>query len=90
MKNESVLDETVILFDSCRELRGRPTRDQLNNWIKNGIRGITLEYWHLGGKPLTSREAVDRFLRKVNALKIRKRSTGNYANVVAAEKQKVT
>ena len=77
----------MVLFDSCRELRGCPTRDQLHNWAKNGIGGITLEWWKLGGKPLTSREAVDRFMRKTNAMKPRKRPVGNYANVVAAAKQ---
>jgi len=73
LTNEAVLDESIIPFNDSKQLRGCPTRDQLNNWAYRGIRGITLEYYRLGGKPITSREAIDRFLRKINALKSRKR-----------------
>jgi hypothetical protein len=75
MKTLSVLNESIVPFDDAHKvLRGMPTRHQLNNWVRNGLivtingvkQRVKLEFCKVGGRPVTSVEAYERFEEIVN------------------------
>jgi hypothetical protein len=60
--------ETLLsLTDVAKSLPGRPHVSTLHRWRMRGIRGIKLETTKLGGKRLTSREALQRFADRTTA-----------------------
>jgi hypothetical protein len=67
-----VLYESIVYCSQSRSLPGKPSADSIYNWRTRGVRcrrthhRITLEWAYYGGQPVTSREAFDRFLRRIN------------------------
>jgi hypothetical protein len=72
MQTTRVLDETIVHCSEGGKLTGRPCQDSLYNWRKKGVkrRGdrkiVTLEWCYLGGEPVTSVEAYERFQKRIN------------------------
>jgi hypothetical protein len=68
-----ILDETIVPFDSGRQLPGRPTRNQIRAWADVGLlnrhtgQRVFLDWCHMGSTPVTSKEAHLRFLQALNA-----------------------
>jgi hypothetical protein len=52
----------LTLKEAAARLPGRPHLGTLHRWIAKGVRGVHLEAGLLGGKRITSLEAVQRFL----------------------------
>lgn len=40
----------------------------VRRWVKDGLRGVKLEAMLVGGGLITSREAVERFLKAINGI----------------------
>jgi len=64
---QKVLSEDVLTTkEACEEFRpmlGRPIdRTTLYRWALRGIQGTRLEYTKIGGRIVTSRQAIARFL----------------------------
>ncbi len=60
--------ETLFpLARGSREIQSRPSTATLWRWALRGVRGVTLESLVIGGRRYTSREAVARFTRNLNA-----------------------
>jgi hypothetical protein len=64
---QKVLSEDVLTTkQACEELRpifGKPIdRTTLYRWALRGIRGTHLEYTKIGGRIVTSRQAIARFI----------------------------
>ena len=72
MQTTQILSETVVRCSEASSLPGKPTQKTLLNWRTKGIvnrhtgRRYTLEWAMLGGAPVTSLEAFQRFLEKIN------------------------
>jgi hypothetical protein len=65
-ENSISLTEAAGLVPPGR--RGRPTHlSTLLRWIKPGVRGVRLEAVRLGGRWVTSREALQRFADRLTA-----------------------
>jgi len=70
----NLIDETLVAFDESRKLPGQPSRTTLRSWRDKGVMAdrndpasvTRLECIKIGGRPFTSREAVMRFLAKLN------------------------
>ena len=45
----------------------RVTKNTVQRWYNRGVLGVRLEVTRVGGRCLTSHEAVERFLQSVNA-----------------------
>jgi hypothetical protein len=66
------LEETTVFCSEARRLKGKPSPDTLYNWRSEGIEcrtsgvRVTLEWCLLGGRPVTSIEAYERFLKRIN------------------------
>lgn len=75
MQNTRVLEETVVEFPNGYLLPGKPNRFALLRWATEGVDSkttgehITLEWAQVGGKRVTSEEAYDRFLARLNGEK---------------------
>jgi len=52
----------LTLKEAAARLPGRPHVATLHRWIAKGVRGIQLEAGLLGGKRITTLEALQRFL----------------------------
>ncbi|MDV6034054.1 MAG: DUF1580 domain-containing protein [Phycisphaera sp. RhM] len=64
---QRVLTEDVQTLQDAREdlasyLGRRPDKCTLYRWCRDGVRGTKLEHVRLGGRILTSRQAVRRFI----------------------------
>ncbi|MCA9137861.1 MAG: DUF1580 domain-containing protein [Planctomycetales bacterium] len=64
---QQVLTEDVLtLQDARNELRHflghRPDKTTLYRWCLRGVRGVKLEHVRLGGRIITSRQAITRFI----------------------------
>jgi hypothetical protein len=62
----NIFDEEILtLPDACRALPRvdgkRPHVSTIWRWCREGVRGVRLEYARLGGRLLTSRQALARF-----------------------------
>lgn len=63
--NKKLLSEDCIAIQDVAFLfpeSNRPSRQTLNRWTSKGCRGAVLESMKIGGRLVTSREAVQRFL----------------------------
>jgi hypothetical protein len=60
-------ESLLSITDAAKSLPGRPHVSTLHRWRLRGIRGIKLETILLGGKRLTSREALQRFADRTTA-----------------------
>jgi len=82
MQTVRVLSETVIRAHQRHRLAGKPHKCTLYRWRKRGTKHpvtgylVTLEWAYLGGEPVTSLEAYDRFMRQLNGEVIEGLSNG--------------
>jgi hypothetical protein len=60
-------EQLLSLADAAKELPNRPNVATLWRWRTKGIRGVRLETLLCGGRRMTSREALARFLEGVTA-----------------------
>jgi hypothetical protein len=60
-------EELISCSEAAKGIPGRPNTSTVWRWQQRGVRGIKLESVLVGGKRMTSREAVDRFIAAVNA-----------------------
>lgn len=65
LHNEEVLTFSEAARIVPRVNGNRVNRGTVSRWAKLGIRGVRLDSLRLGGRYVTSREALDRFLREV-------------------------
>jgi hypothetical protein len=57
-----ILDERALtLTQATKILPGRPHVSTVWRWCRRGVNGICLEHRRLGGKIITSHEAIERF-----------------------------
>lgn len=61
--------ETIItLGEACRAIPPNGASDAtMARWIQKGVRGVKLETLLIGGRRVTSREAISRFIAAQNA-----------------------
>ena len=60
-----VLSEYMVtLTEATRIIPGRPCSSSIWRWYQHGCRGIKLETAIVGGRRFTSREAIERFVRR--------------------------
>jgi hypothetical protein len=63
-----VLDEAVISLTEAAGLMPWPTSPvSVARWTRRPVRGVKLESAYSGGRKVTSRQAVERFLTRLNA-----------------------
>lgn len=68
--NSHLLTETICGISEVPKLiPGRPPAATVWRWTKRGIRGTLLETDSIGGRVLTSHEAVHRFLAPVEFIR---------------------
>lgn len=59
----AILDETLIsLSDACTKFPRRLARATVERYVRGGVRGVILESVFVGGRRMTSVEAVTRFI----------------------------
>lgn len=64
----NIANETIIsMTEAARMIPGRPTTATVWRWTTRGVAGIKLESLKIGGRRLTSREAVERFMAACDA-----------------------
>ena len=60
-------NESVVTLDQARKLvPGNPSRDRIRVWCHRGARGVLLERLYVGGVTHTTREAIERFMSRIN------------------------
>jgi hypothetical protein len=60
--------ETLLtLAEAARSLPGRPHLSTLQRWRLRGVRGVKLETILVGGRRVTSQEAIERFAAATTA-----------------------
>ena len=75
MHNRKILNETIVEFPQAPSLQGSPSPGSLRSWCIDGVESkisgelITLEWAQFGARRVTSEEAYDRFLAKLNGEK---------------------
>ena len=64
-----LFDETPLTFaQASRRLPHHPHPSTLWRWYHQGVRGVKLEAVRLGGRLLTSQEALERFAARLAAV----------------------
>ena len=64
LDSPGILGETLVtLTEACSCFPLRCARPTLERWIRRGSRGVVLESVLVCGKRVTSKEAIDRFVR---------------------------
>ncbi len=76
-----MLDETVLTFSEAAErlpaINGRKIHaSSVWRWARKGIGGVYLESRRLGGRYLTSLEALERFAEKLSKLPAKGKTEG--------------
>ena len=61
----AILNETRLSLSDLAESHG-VSISTASRWCLNGVRGHRLECCRVGGRVITSREAFERWLRKIN------------------------
>lgn len=68
MVTTALLEEQTLTFAQARRfLPGSPPNQTLRRWAIQGVDGVKLETVKVGGRRFTSKEAIDRFLTRLNA-----------------------
>jgi hypothetical protein len=52
----------VLLTQASNLVASHPSIETIRRWAAQGVRGVRLESWLIGGRRYTSREAIARFL----------------------------
>lgn len=60
-------ESLLTMTDASKLLPGRPDAATLWRWRTKGVRGVKLESILYGGRRVTSREALDRFVERLNS-----------------------
>jgi hypothetical protein len=60
-------EDMVSLTEAAKTLPSRPDQSTLWRWRNRGVRGVRLETVLVGGRRMTSRQALNRFFAAVNA-----------------------
>jgi hypothetical protein len=69
MTLEQLCKEVRLSLAEAAELMPHTTTSQtINNWTKKGVRGVVLESFAVGGRIYTTKEALQRFLNRLNAV----------------------
>jgi hypothetical protein len=72
MQSPRIIDETIVEFPDGPKLTGSPSRQTLTRWSTEGVESkstgevITLEWAQIGYRRVTSLEAYERFLARLN------------------------
>jgi hypothetical protein len=60
----------ILTTRDAAKLVLRPVAPQtINNWMRRGVAGIRLEHQVIGGRRITTREALDSFITKLDAIR---------------------
>ncbi len=78
----------VSMTEAARLLPGRPHASTLWRWRKKGINGVRLDTIKCGGKRLTSREAIARFVEESTAAADRPEPSGTASGTVRDHRSK--
>ena len=81
-----LLNESVISLDEAHDLLPfRVGASTVRHWARIGFRGVMLETARIGWRRVTSKEALERFLNRVNSLEqnVRTESVPELAAAVA-------
>lgn len=60
-------ESLITMTQAAKLLPGRPNVATLWRWRTSGIRGVRLETLRIGGRRMTSKEALSRFHERVTA-----------------------
>ena len=64
-----MFDESLIPISAApRHFPGRPHIATVHRYVGSGYRGIRLETIKVGGRRFTSKQAIERFIRKTSSL----------------------
>jgi hypothetical protein len=55
----------VLLTQASNLVATHPSIESLRRWAGQGVRGVRLETWLIGGRRYTAREAIARFLEQL-------------------------
>jgi len=65
----------LTLREASLRIPGKPHTSTLHRWVKYGLRGVILESCLVGGRRVTSIEAVDKFSKAITSEVARKNLT---------------
>ncbi len=66
-KSTNLLTEDVLsMSEAAQEIPGRPHVSTLWRWAHRGLKGEKLETLKIGGRTVTSRQAITRFFDRTN------------------------
>lgn len=60
-------ESLLSLSQAANSLPGKPHKNTIVRWSLNGVKGVRLETIMLGGRRMTSREALQRFIERTTA-----------------------
>lgn len=60
------VDAYISLNDARKHFPGRPHITTLHRWSLKGVRGVKLETVVIGQRRFVTREAINRFIRRLN------------------------
>ena len=60
------LDQSILLTDLPKLLETHPHVSTLRRWGRQGVGGVKLATWRIGGRRVTCRRSVEEFLRRLN------------------------
>ena len=68
MRIDPKTEQLLTLAEACRSIPPRGvSRATLFRWIQKGVRGAVLSTIKIGGRTLTSAEAIDAFISSMNS-----------------------
>ena len=60
--SDFLAEQVLTIAEAVKVLPTRPSVHTLWRWSQKGLRGVRLETWLIGGRRVTSVEAVQRFI----------------------------
>lgn len=67
MKN-FLCEGVLTLSEAARIFPGHPHPNTLRRWHKRGFKGVKLQFWRVGKRWVTNRDAIQQFLAAINSL----------------------
>lgn len=68
-KSATLQEDPISLQDAAASTKASLSYWTLYRWATEGLRGVKLESWFIGGKRYTSMAAIDRFNARQTALR---------------------
>ena len=65
----SKLKDAITFSQAAKLCPTRPAVNQIRRWHERGVRGVKLEAWLVGGKKVTTLNALSKFLSDINSRK---------------------